>query len=328
MVDLTQQEKDRIIHDLVELAQRTNSPQLQQDIKRTGGLVSGMPGYEPQVPWEVKEKKFRNIFYGPNGLRRAAWVLKKPLKIMNDYVSVCRKAMLVDPITVGEPPLYGKDFPEFASVKIGARGAPPQVEAKARFVLFPTWELATDDKVDYGEIAVSVFPAFDRSKERVAIANAIGEDLEFFRLLEAASAISPNTPVVASSMTRTLLAKLWGIILGNQLTPGAYIMHPINACDMLTWKSDDLDQVTLNAIITQGLMGSIFGVPLLVSTKMKRNKIFCVTTKSKLGRMPERMVFDLKIFDNVPRKRFDLLGYEILGMGIHNTYGVCEGDIQ
>jgi hypothetical protein len=250
-----------------------------------------------------------------------------PLKTRLDYVSVDRKVLLVDEMPQGDFPIYDVDIPEFGAVKLAALGSPTTFETNVRRVQFPTFVLGIDEVVKYEDIQIRRYPIFDRAKERVAIAMAIAEDDEFYRVLQAASAVSPNTPFSSSAVTKTVLADMVGSITQNQLIASTVLMNPKNYADLLKFPSNDIDQVTLNTVVETGYFGSIFGMKLIVSTRNPVNKVFVVTTPDKLGRLPERKKVEVKIFDNVPQGQYDIYGWEQIGMGIHNTAGVVELDI-
>ena len=206
-----------------------------------------------------------------------------------------------------------KDIQEFASVKIAMKGAPPQVEPNILRVQFPTWDLAITERVRYSDIQIVRYPAFDRAKERCAIANAIGEDEQFFALLLAATTVGPNTNLSASSLTRSILADAFGTILANQLTVGSVILNPWDAKDILKWTSTDLDQVTLYNVTTQGLLGQIWNAKFLVSTKIPRGSVYVCAVPEKLGVLPERKPVEVKVFDNSPGLEFLMTAWSHIG---------------
>ena len=87
----------------------------------------------------------------------------------------------------------------------------------------------------------------------------------------------------------------------------------------------ELDQVTLNAATETGSVGVFFGLQLLVSTKLPDpSVVYLTTTPDKLGRIPVRKELEVKIFDNAPKTSFNIVGWQILGFGIHNSFGVVR----
>lgn len=278
------------------------------------------------VSVDEKDEMFQFLYNGPNGLKRIAMVMKEPLKERIDYFGIGRKLLQVDDLPVGEHPIYDKDIPEFASVKIGALGSPTQVEFKIKRIMIPTFGLGRSYKFGYEEQQVRLFPIFDRAKERVAISMAIAEDKIIFGLLDKASQYGPNPYIspASGSLDRASLVAGWKSISRNQLIPATVVMHPDRYGEILTWGSDELDQVTLNLTTETGSIGKLFGMTLLVTTKVSQNTVYVTTTPSKLGRIPLRKDMEIKIFDYVPKASFVTLAWEQIGMGIHNTYGVSR----
>ena len=121
------------------------------------------------IPIQVKERMFNEIWTGPNRLFRVAQLFHKPLKKLNDYYGVARKAIYVDTMPAGEIPAYDKDIPEFASVKIAMKGAPPQVETDIQRVLAPTFDLSKTERVRYSDVQIVRYPAFDSLESLVRV---------------------------------------------------------------------------------------------------------------------------------------------------------------
>jgi hypothetical protein len=275
-----------------------------------------------------KEELFNFLFTGPNGLKRVAYAMTGPLKELLDYHGIGRRLLKVDPIPQGELPIYDKDIAEFASVRVANQGVPPQVETRVKRVQFPTFQMARNARVMYEDIQVRRYPIFDRAKERVAISMAIAEDREVFNILNVASLVGPNPAVNLAAgpfMSRSVLAEAYGVLAGNQLQPAQLVMHPQRYKDILKYTSDELDQVTLNAATETGSVGVFFGLQLLVSTKLPDpSVVFLTTTPDKLGRIPVRKELEVKIFDNAPKTSFNIVGWQILGFGIHNSFGIVR----
>lgn len=318
-------QKDKLIGNILAMVQKSGAGPYGAGMTRkaSAGVVE-----VGTVSPAQKEEAFNYLFTGPNGLKRVAYAMTGPLKELLDYHGIGRRLMKVDPIPQGEFPIYDKDINEFASVRVANFGVPPQVETRVKRVQFPTFQLARNARVAYEDIQVRRYPIFDRAKERVAISMAIAEDREVFNILNVASLVGPNPAVKMAAgpfMSRSVLAEAYGVLASNQLQPAQLVMHPSRYVDILKYTSDELDQVTLNATTETGSVGVFFGLQLLVSTKIPDpDVVFLVTTPDKIGRIPVRKELEVKIFDNAPKTSFNIVGWEILGFGIHNSYGVVR----
>lgn len=323
-MNLNAKAKDQLLENIVKLVQKSSGGAM-GSMTRKAGLEGGA------VPQGQKEELFNMLFTGPNGLKRVAYAMQGPLKELLDYHGLGRRLLKVDPIPQGEIPVYDKDIAEFASVRVANFGAPPMVESKVKRIQFPTMQLARNARVPYEDIQVRRYPVFDRAKERIAISMAIAEDREIFNLLNVASLVS-NNPAIAMSGTptepflaRTQFAKAYGVLAGNQLQPAQVVMHPYRYSNILEYTQDEIDQVTLNATTETGSIGVFMGLQLLVSTKLPDpNVVFMTTTPDKLGRIPLRKELEVKVFDNAPKISFNIVGWELIGFGIHNSYGVVR----
>jgi len=182
-----------------------------------------------------------------------------------------------------------------------------------------------------------------RAKERTAIAMAIAEDDEIFKVVDAAANLPPESADVTAAshgaipVTKAMLADMYGRLAGRQLVPSTYLLHPVRYADILKLNSDTLDQVSLNVILETGQFGVFFGTRMIVTVRMAnlakhtytneylgQNYIYLLTTADKLGRIPERKAVEVKIFDNVKEAQYDVVAWEQIGIGVHNPSGVTK----
>ena len=320
-MNLNAKAKDQLLENIVKLVQKSSGGAMGSMTRKASVEVGNIqPGQ--------KEELFNFLFTGPNGLKRVAYAMQGPLKELLDYHGLGRRLLKVDPIPQGEIPVYDKDITEFASVKVANFGAPPQVETRVKRIMFPTMQLAKNARVAYEDIQIRRYPVFDRAKERIAISMAIAEDREIFNLLNVASLVGPNDPVAlgpADFLARSCFAKAYGVLAGNQLQPAQVVMHPYKYSNLLEYGQESIDQVTLNATTETGSIGVFMGLQLLVSTKLPDpDVVFMTTTPDKLGRIPLRKELEVKVFDNAPKISFNIVGWELIGFGIHNSYGVVR----
>lgn len=318
---VTRKQRDQFIDSLLKLAS--------QD---AGGDSLDVTAASPIAGVEAAiEKRFDQELARPDGLRRIAFAMHPVLKRRLDYHAIGRNnILLVDEITTGDVPFYDVDLPEIGAVFTAGRGEPVRVMANVERIQFPTKELSIVHSVGYGELSIRRYPVFDRAKERVAIAVAIGEDdaiLGTNGVVNAAATVGPNSPVDGASLSRSVIAEIGKRIVDKQLPFAAILMHPVQYAEIWKWSSNEFDQVTLNRVVETGMVGTYIGARLLVSTRVPKDKVFGLTTADKFGRLPERKPVEVKVFDNVPRMRYDILAWEQVGFGVFNTAGVAYANI-
>ena len=322
-MNLNAKAKDQLLENIVKLVQKSSGGAM--GMTRTASAVE-----VGNIDTGKKEELFNFLFTGPNGLKRVAFAMQGPLKELLDYHGLGRRLLKVDPIPQGEIPVYDKDISEFASVRVANFGEPPMVETKVKRIQFPTMQLARAARVPYEDIQIRRYAVFDRAKERIAISMAIAEDREIFNLLNIASIVGPNKDkqvalATGNVLARSCFAQAYGVLGSNQLQPAQVVMHPMKYSDILQYGQNDIDQVTLNATTETGSIGVFMGLQLLVSTKLpNQNVVFMTTTPDKLGRIPLRKELEVKVFDNAPKISFNIVGWELIGFGIHNSYGVVR----
>jgi len=271
------------------------SPKYETDINVKGqGVERGARALTKQasadsIPQGLsKDAVFDDVYYNPGaGFKKLAFSMQTPLKDRCDYVSIGRKLLLTDEMPQGELPVYDLDISEFPAVVVGARGVPPLVEAHIQRIQIPTASYSISVAVHYEELQIRRYPAFNRAKERGAIAMAITEDDQVFALLDRAVAAGPNTVFQISgtdaSADRGNFVDLFRTLSSRQLPLGAYVMHPWRYGDVLSWGSADLDQVSLNVIVESGQFGVLHGVRMMLSTRVNAKKIYGVTTPELIG---------------------------------------------
>jgi hypothetical protein len=301
---------------------------------KTGDDGIDVKAGSPVVPTNALrelESMFEQELQRPDGLRRIAFAMHPVLKRRLDYHAIGRNnVLLVDEITTGDVPFYDVDLPEVGAVFVAGRGEPIRVTSNVTRIQFPTSALPIVHSVNYEELSVRRYPVFDRAKERAAIAVAIGEDdaiLGLNGVMDAASNVGPNSVVSAATLSRFVIAELGKRIVNNQLIFASVIMHPVQYAETWKWSANELDQVTLNKVTETGALGRIFNANLMLSTRVDRDRVYALTTPDKFGRLPERKAVEVKVFDNVPHMRYDILAWEQVGFGVFNTAGVARADI-
>ena len=321
-MNLNSKQKDALLENILKLVQKSSGGSMGAMTRKAASVEVG------DVTPAKKDELFNFIFTGPNGMKRVAYAMQGPLKELLDYHGLGRRLLKVDPIPQGEFPIYDKDISEFASVRVANFGTPPLVEAKVKRIQFPTMQLSRNARVPYEDIQIRRYPVFDRAKERIAISMAIAEDREIFNLLNVASLVGPNDAVALGTddfLERKCFAQAYGVLASNQLQPAQVVMHPLKYANILEYTQADVDQVTLNATTETGSIGVFMGLQLLVSTKLPDSGVvFMTSTPDKTGRIPLRKELEVKVFDNAPKISFNIIGWELIGFGISNSYSVVR----
>lgn len=311
-------QRDQFIDSLMRMASTEDSLDVQ--------AASPIAGQEAAI-----ERRFEAELARPDGLRRIAFAMHPVLKRRLDYYAIGRNnVLLVDEIQTGDVPFYDVDLPEIGAVFTAGRGEPVRVMANVERIQFPTKALSIVHSLGYEELSIRRYQVFDRAKERVAIAVAIGEDdaiIGTTGVVEAAAQVGPNSPIDADSLSRPVIAELGKRIVDKQLPFAAILMNPVQYAELWKWSSNEFDQVTLNRVVETGMVGTYVGARILVSNRVDKNKVYGLTTADKFGRLPERKAVEVKVFDNVPRMRYDILAWEQVGFGVFNTAGVAVANI-
>lgn len=257
------------------------------------------------------------------GLRRIAYAMTEPLRKKLDYVGIGRKFLMTDLIPQGAAPYYDGDFDEVLGTKLGARGNPPTIESWSTRTEIPTFEIATVRSIKYAEINIRRFDVLNRAKDRAAMELKLAEDTEIFSVLDTAATASGNDTAISGDITRSALAESFSDIENNRLLVGNILMNPTSFKGIRKFNRDDLDQVNFQSLLETGLLGSIFGTPIYVSTLVSATKIYIMTRKEQFGRIPIRYDVEIKPFDFPPERAIFFSIYENLGVAVYNNDGIA-----
>lgn len=78
-------------------------------------------------------------------------------------------------------------------------------------------------------------------------------------------------------------------------------------------------------ILETGLYGSLWGIDLIVSRRVKQGYVYCAAEPRFFGVLPIRIEFMLMPNDTPTEAKIGYVGYEEIGMTLVNANGLSEG---
>lgn len=273
-----------------------------------------------------KEQTVSRLLGTEAGLRRLGANMANPVRKRLDYKGIFRKFTVVEQIPDGVPMFYDKDFPEATAIKIGRGGSARIIEMVGERVTLEEFEIVTRPKIPYRELYVRRFRALDRTNDRLTEGMQLREDLLGFGLLEtAANLAGGNTPqVTPGTLDRTILAKAFAQVEQRRLQVGGVLMSAFGTMGIRRWDWQNLDQVAMQEVRETGYLGDMWGAQFYVSDQIPAGVVYILTTPKFLSWMPIRKETEVIPADDPDNVRLGFVGYELLGMTVHNSWGVCK----
>lgn len=265
------------------------------------------------------------------GRQSLAAQMAVPIRTELDYVGVARKFFEIDVLAQGQIARYDKDVAVPAYV-VSKRGKVTEWIVEGDYVEPTTWEIFSPAAIRLSQIQQRRFNILDRTQEKIRIQTQIQEDDQFLALLEATTAANTtNNPVLSASTytsgcSKDFLNDLTTTIMDHDLPCYGLLMRFSSFADIRGWDHSELDPVTMREILETGLYGSIWGIDLIVSRRVKSKEVFALAEPRFFGVMPVRTELILMPDDEPKQATIGYVGYEEIGMSAVNANGVAKGN--
>jgi hypothetical protein len=257
------------------------------------------------------------------GLNKIAANMANPVRRLLDYKGIIRKFYVVELMESGIPLIFDRDQPNVPCARVGRNGTVNIIEMVSERVEIQDFEIAGRPKIPYRELYVRRFRALDRAKDRLIEGIELREDLIGLSQLAAAFAASGNTGiVVAGAVTKGGLARAFAQIEKNRLVVGSVIMSAFGTSGIRRWQFQDLDQIGMQEVRESGYLGNLWGADFFVTDQIAAGTLYILAQDKFLGWMPIRKDVDVIPADDPDNLRLGFVGYELLGMTIHNSSAV------
>lgn len=279
-----------------------------------------------------KEAALARALQSEAGLRKIAANMANPVRQRLDYKGIFRKFCVVEQMPDGVPLIFDRDLPQVPAVKVGKFSTTRQVEMRGTRVELTPFEIVARPKIPYSELYNRRYRALDRAKDRLIEGMELREDLIGFALFEAAFTIGtaittgpfigPTLINTAGPLDRDPLAQVFTQLEKNRLVVSAVLMSPFGTQGIRRLDFQNLDQVGMQEVRETGYLGSIWGADFYVSDQVTAGTAYALTTPKFLAWMPLRKDVDVIPADDPDNLRLGFVGYELIGLTVHNAFGV------
>ena len=279
----------------------------------------------------AKEKILTRYMSTVGGINKIAANLANPVRRKLDYKGIIRKFFVVELMEPGIPLIFDRDLPEVPCVKVGQDGTVNAVQMDAERVEVQDFEIAGRPKIPYRELYVRRFRALDRAKDRLIEGMQLREDLIGLSLF--ASSIVANTALGAGAAPQTVANDTTGLdkdglrqafaeVENQRLVVGSVLMSAYGTSGIRGWQFADLDQPGMQEVRESGYLGRMWGADFFVTDQVGSGVAYVLAQDKFVGWFPIRKDTDVIPADDPDNLRLGFVGYELIGMTVHNTPGI------
>lgn len=280
------------------------------------------------------------LLHTASGRMRVAAALGPPLRRRRDYMSIARKAMMVETLPDGALPIYDKEFDETGrsfveAFVVGEEGGDIVRVVKPKRVTVPTFEIVANPLIPISQIKERRFDVVERSLNLSKAEVGATEDGYVFGLFDAiataATGKDVDDPVYNVDQTITpagtpisvaILADAYGQVERHDISVALVFMNPRNYTDLRKWADSTVDRETERKLLKTGIMGYVWGATILQSRKVTRNQFYVLGDAEFLGVIPERIPLTVMSADQPLLRSIGFSIFENLGFLVFNPSSI------
>lgn len=279
------------------------------------------------------------------GRQKLAASLGPSLRRRRDYMSIARKALMVETLPDGALPIYDKEF-DTAAMTVGSTPGSSFVEAfvvgeeggdivrvtKPKRVTVPTFEIVSNPMIPITQIKERRFDLVARALNLAKAEVGAQEDGYVFGLFDAvataAAGKSTNDPIynadiaINAPIDINSMADGFGQVQRHDLSVAFVFFNPRDYTDLLKWTQQNIDRETQRKLLKTGVMGYLWGATLLQSRKVGYGSIYILADAEFLGVIPERIPLTVMSADRPDLRQIGFSIFENLGFLVFNPSGI------
>jgi hypothetical protein len=280
------------------------------------------------------------------GRQKLAASLGPSLRRRRDYMSIARKALMVETLPDGALPIYDKEF-DTAAMTVGSTPGGSFVEAfvvgeeggdivrvtKPKRVTVPTFEIVSNPMIPITQIKERRFDLVARSLNLAKAEVGAAEDGYVFTLFDAVataanSGHTSTDPVynpdiaISAPIDINSMADGFGQVQRHDLSVAFCFFNPRDYTDLLKWTQQNIDRETQRKLLKTGVMGYLWGATLLQSRKVGYGCVYILADAEFLGVIPERIPLTVMSADRPDLRQIGFSIFENLGFLVFNPSGV------
>jgi hypothetical protein len=285
------------------------------------------------------------------GRQKMAASLGPSLRRRRDYMSIARKALMVETLPDGALPIYDKEFDATGqsfvqAYYVGEQGADIVSVVTPIRVTVPTFEIVDNPMIPITQIKERRFDIVARSLNLAKAEIGAAEDGYIFKLFDnvAASAVAATVgetgtngtipadqdyvynvdTAVTAPITVDVMADAFAMVERHDLSVNYVFFNPKDYADLRKWTQENLDRETERKLLKTGVMGYLWGATLLQSRKVAYGVVYVLADNEFLGVIPERIPLTVMSADRPDLRQIGFSIFEDLGFLVFNPSGVAR----
>jgi hypothetical protein len=285
------------------------------------------------------------------GRQKMAASLGPSLRRRRDYMSIARKALMVETLPDGALPIYDKEFDATGqsfvqAYYVGEQGADIVSVVTPIRVTVPTFEIVDNPMIPITQIKERRFDIVARSLNLAKAEIGAAEDGYIFKLFDnvAASAAAATVgetgtngtipadqdyvynvdTAVTAPITVDVMADAFAMVERHDLSVNYVFFNPKDYADLRKWTQENLDRETERKLLKTGVMGYLWGATLLQSRKVAYGVVYVLADNEFLGVIPERIPLTVMSADRPDLRQIGFSIFEDLGFLVFNPSGVAR----
>lgn len=279
------------------------------------------------------------------GRQKLAASLGPSLRRRRDYMSIARKALMVETLPDGALPIYDKEF-DTSAMTVGSTPGSSFVEAfvvgeeggdivrvtKPKRVTVPTFEIVSNPMIPITQIKERRFDLVARALNLAKAEVGAQEDGYVFGLFDtvanAAAGKASSDPIynadipINAPIDINSMADGFGQVQRHDLSVAFVFFNPRDYTDLLKWTQQNIDRETQRKLLKTGVMGYLWGATLLQSRKVGYGSIYILADAEFLGVIPERIPLTVMSADRPDLRQIGFSIFENLGFLVFNPSGI------
>ena len=277
------------------------------------------------------------------GRAKLAASLGPSLRRRRDYMSIARKALMVETLADGALPIYDKEFDASGqsftlAFVIAEEGLSPASVVKPIRVTVPTFEIAEMPMIPITQIKERRFDVVQRALNLGKAEIGATEDGYVFALFDAVAAaaagasatdyvLNPDIPVstidsATQALTIDVMAEAFAQVERHDLSVAYVFTNPRDYKDFRLWDQNNIDRETERKLLKTGVMGFLWGATILQSRKVTYGNVYVLAENEFLGVLPERVPLTVMSADQPALRQIGFSIFEVIGVSVFNPSGV------
>jgi len=294
------------------------------------------------------EATLDRAFASPSGLLRLAKELANPVRQQLDYKGIIRNFAVTELLPVGMPAVYDKDVQwmgaaSISNVAMGSNGAVREVIVNSdRVNTGDGFEIAVVPKIPFKQTFIRRYNVVKRVADKLRQGIQQREDLLWLAQLETAATMytgtvrkhkDGNIPIVVGTgkLTKGALSDAFTQLSDRRL-PTRYVLGDAYLrSSIMNWTFQDLDQAGMQEMREAGYLGDMWGASFFYSDQLSVASAnsnlavaYVLTDPQLLSWIPVRCDLQIAPADDPSNFMLGFSGYELLGMTVHNAWGVVK----